>query len=302
MIKRLLTLIGAMLLLATGSMQAQSDFDPTPPAEPQKPVVKYALTVSCQPAAAGVAAGAGSYAAGSSVKVSTSAKAEYTFSHWMLNGVRYEQATATSFTYTTIAGDMSFVAVYEYTPTPFEPSTPAEPSATVKSRLYLTSNPEGVCTFNRTSGALHKTESYVSVGVTNVNQQYEFKGWYLNGVLLTTEKTFNYLIDYHDTYLVAYFDRLPDPEPEPEVPFEPTLPGEPEQDDNKYTEDDVVQTHAYGDANKDGVIDISDVVAVLNIYLGNTVAATRMADANNDGSIDIADVVYIINKYLNEAE
>ena len=119
---------------------------------------------------------------------------------------------------------------------------------------------------------------------------------------VTTEKTFNHLIDYHDTNLVAYFDRLPDPEPEPEVPFEPALPGEPEQDGDKYTENDVVQTHAYGDANKDGTIDISDVVAVLNIYLGNTVAATRMADANNDGSIDIADVVYIINKYLNEAE
>lgn len=304
MIKRIITVICGLLLLATGSMQAQDDYNPTLPAEPQTPVppvVKYALTVKVEPAAAGTAAGAGSYAAGTSVKVSTSAKAEYTFSHWMLNGVRYEGVTAMSFNYTTIAEDMAFVAVYDYTPTPFEPSTPAEPNAQVKSRLYLKSEPEGICTFNKTSGAQWATDSYQTVSVTNVNQQYEFSGWYLNGTLLTTEKSFNYQIGYHDATLVAHFTRLPDPEPEPEVPFEPNLPGEPNQGD-KYNEDDKVQTHAYGDVNKDGVLDIEDAVAVLNIYLGNTTSTTRLSDANNDGTIDIADVVYIINKYLNNEQ
>ena len=302
MIKKIITVICGLLLLATGSMQAQDDFNPTLPGEPQvpvPPVVKYALTVTVEPAAAGTAAGAGSYAAGTSVKVSTSAKAEYTFSHWMLNGTRYEGATATSFNYTTIAEEMAFVAVYNYTPTPFEPNTPAEPNAQVKSRLYLKSEPEGICTFNKTSGAQWTTDSYQTVSVTNVNQQYEFNGWYLNGTLLTTAKSFNYQIGYHDATLVAHFTRLPDPEPEPEAPFEPSLPNEPNQDGNKYNEGDKVQTHAYGDVNKDGIIDIEDAVAVLNIYLGNTISTTRLSDANNDGVIDIADVVYIINKYLN---
>lgn len=301
MIRKIFTVIGALLLLFTGSMQAQDDYNPTLPSEPQAPqppVVKYALTVTCEPAAAGKAAGSGSYAEGTKVTVSTSANAEYTFSHWMLNGTRYE-ATATSFSYTTIAEEMQFVAVYEYTPTPFEPSTPAEPFAEVKSRLHLESNPAGVCTFNQTSGKAWKVESYVTVNVTNINQQYEFKGWYLNGTLLTTERSFNHCIDYHDATLVAYFDRLPDPEPEPEPPFEPNLPGEPSQDNNKYNEDDVVQTHSQGDANKDGVIDVADAVAALNIYLGNTSTSSKLADANGDGTIDIADVVYIINKYLN---
>lgn len=116
--------------------------------------------------------------------------------------------------------------------------------------------------------------------------------------MLTTAKSFNYQIGYHDATLVAHFIRLPDPEPEPEVPFEPNLPREPNQGD-KYNEDDKVQTHAYGDVNKDGVLDIEDAVAVLNIYLGNTTSTTRLSDANNDGTIDIADVVYIINKYIN---
>lgn len=75
------------------------------------------------------------------------------------------------------SSDTAFVAVYDY--------TPAEPNAQVKSRLYLTSSPEGVCTFNRTSGSSYNIDSYVSVNVTNVNQQYKFDGWYLNDVLLT---------------------------------------------------------------------------------------------------------------------
>lgn len=307
MTKKIFTVIGALLLLFTGSMQAQDDYNPTLPGEPQTPqppVVKYALTVTCQPTAAGKAAGSGSYTAGTRVTVSTSANAEYTFSHWELNGTRYEAAKATSFSYTTIAEEMKFVAVYDYTPTPFEPSNPAEPFAKVKSRLYLESNPAGICTFNRTSGQAWDVETYVSVNVTNINQQYEFKGWYLNEVLLTTEKSFNYQIDYHDATLVAYFDRLPDPEPEPEVPFEPNLPGEPNQDDNKYTEDDVVQTHAKGDANKDGVINVADAVAVINIYLGYEAEGISrgLADANADGTINVADVVYIINHYLFNAE
>lgn len=305
MIKRIFTVIGALLLLFASSMQAQDDYNPTLPGEPQAPqppVVKYALTVTCQPAAAGKAAGGGSYTEGSTVTVSTSANAEYTFSHWMLNGERYEAITATSFSYTTIAGDMQFVAVYEYTPTPFEPSTPAEPFAEVKSRLYLESDPAGVCTFNQTSGNAWKVESYVPVNVTNISQQYAFKGWYLNGTLLFTEKSFSYGIGYHDATLVAYFDRLPDPEPEPETPFEPELPGEPSQDDDKYTEGDVVQTHPQGDMDRNGKFEVADAVAILNVFLGKTQTSSKLADANSDGAIDIADVTFVIRKYLNNEQ
>lgn len=147
MIKRIFTVIGALLLLFASSMQAQDDYNPTLPGEPQAPqppVVKYALTVTCQPAAAGKAAGGGSYAEGSTVTVSTSANAEYTFSHWMLNGERYEATTATSFSYTTIAGDMQFVAVYEYTPTPFEPRLPSNLNCLANPVRTTTNIPKGM--------------------------------------------------------------------------------------------------------------------------------------------------------------
>ena len=52
-----------------------------------------------------------------------------------------------------------------------------------------------------------------------------------------------------------------------------------------------------GDINGDGLVDIADVNAVINMMLGK-VAPTAAADVNGDGSVDIADVNAIINLML----
>ena len=51
---------------------------------------------------------------------------------------------------------------------------------------------------------------------------------------------------------------------------------------------------AVGDVNGDGMVDISDIVAVINTIAGNTTYAAR-ADVNGDGKVDISDIVSIIN-------
>ena len=48
-----------------------------------------------------------------------------------------------------------------------------------------------------------------------------------------------------------------------------------------------------GDVNEDGIIDISDIVAIINHIAGVTMRAN--ADVNNDTSVDISDIVAIIN-------
>ena len=55
--------------------------------------------------------------------------------------------------------------------------------------------------------------------------------------------------------------------------------------------------HLPGDATGDGVVDIADVNAVINIMLGkaNIIDA---ADVNGDGEVDIADVNAVINIML----
>lgn len=276
--KGLRYILCGLLLLVRGSMQAQG-FNPDDPAEPQVPVFYYPLTVACTPVEAGYASGKGSYTPGQQVMVSTSANSGYTFSHWTLNGERINQPT--SFSYTTIEGQMDFIAHYD-----LAPIDPAEPTMDVKSRLYLTSEPEGICTFNRTSGTFVQADSYVSVNVTNVDQWYEFTGWYKNGTLLTEEQSFNYLADYTDATLVAHFSQLP---------FTPTNPSEP------ISQGGDIQTLLTGDANGDGNVDVTDAVTIINAYLSNSSSGINVsvADVNKDGVIDITDAVAIINIYLN---
>ena len=269
--------LSGLLLLFVGSMQAQDSFGDPP--EPQVPVFYYPLTVTCDPDVAGTASGRGSYAPETVVTVSTSARSGYTFSHWTLNGERIEQPA--SFSYTTTADAMDFVAHYN-----LDPIDPAEPTMNVKSRLYLTSEPEGICTFNRTSGAFVQADQYVAVDVTNADQWYEFTGWYNGNVLVSDVQSFNYLTDYQDVTLTAHFR---------ELPFTPVDPSDPESQGGD------IQTLDNGDANGDGSVDVTDAVAVINAYLSgdNSSINVSVADVNRDGVIDITDAVAIINLYLN---
>ena len=176
---------------------------------------------------------------------------------------------------------MDFVAHYN-----LDPIDPAEPTMNVKSRLYLTSEPEGICTFNRTSGAFVQADQYVAVDVTNADQWYEFTGWYNGNVLVSDVQSFNYLTDYQDVTLTAHFR---------ELPFTPIDPSDPESQGGD------IQTLDNGDANGDGSVDVTDAVAVINAYLSgdNSSINVSVADVNRDGMIDITDAVAIINLYLN---
>ena len=269
----------SLLLLIVSSMQAQTEFNPNDPAEPQVPVFYYKLTVACDPAVAGYAGGSGNYAPGQQVTVSTSAQSGFSFSHWTLNGQRIDEAA--SFSYATVAGQMDFVAHYDLAPV-----DPAEPTMDVKSHLYLNSEPEGICTFNRTSGALVQADNYVALNVTNCDQWYEFTGWYKGNELVSSVADFNYLADFRDATLTAHFRQLP---------FAPADPSEP------VSQGGDIQTLLTGDANGDGSVDVTDAVAVINAYLtqDETAIEAKVADMNRDGVIDITDAVAIINLYLN---
>jgi hypothetical protein len=55
-----------------------------------------------------------------------------------------------------------------------------------------------------------------------------------------------------------------------------------------------------GDVNRDGTVDISDVVALVNIILNGSSDYQAEADVNNDEGIDISDVVALVNIILGQ--
>ena len=55
-----------------------------------------------------------------------------------------------------------------------------------------------------------------------------------------------------------------------------------------------------GDVNGDGTVDISDVVALVNIILNGSSDYQAEADVNNDEGIDISDVVALVNIILGQ--
>ena len=73
---------------------------------------------------------------------------------------------------------------------------------------------------------------------------------------------------------------------------------------NKYTVRDITADYSnVGDVTGDGVVDIDDVNAIINVILGRHQAATiqARADLNGDGTVDVDDLNIVINRILHAA-
>ena len=264
-----------VLLLIWGSTPAlYAQYNPTNPPEPEENIY-YNVSVTANTTAAAYTSGTGKYLQGTKITVKYSLRnSNYTFTHWTVNGEVYSQKSS-SFTYT-VGGDDKIVAHFSYTP-----SSPLEPSAKDEHRLYIESNSYSACSFNVTSGMWVEFDNYVTL-TTYVNQGYDFLGWYRNGVRVSDKTTFNYLMPDEDVTLVAKFK------------YNPFSPDEPESDGSQ----DNVQTTLTGDVNKDGTIDVLDIVAVVNYSLKNSDENLHHYDLNGDGTVDIIDIVKIVNLSL----
>lgn len=250
------------------------DYNPSNPPEPQENLY-YKINVTSNPAMAANVSGRGKFLEGSKVTISYSLRAlGYDFKYWTLNGV--EHTTSRSFTYTVGAGDVDFVAHFEYNPV-----LPDEPQVSDIYRLYLESDTEGACSFNVHTGTKVAFESYQELKV-NLNQGYEFLGWYENGRLISESASFNYLMPDHDVTLQAKFQ------------YNPINPADPESDGSQTD----VQATPSGDVNKDGIINVFDIVAIINKTLEDDVTEPRLYDVNKDGVLNVHDIVKVINLSL----
>lgn len=198
------------LLLLVGSSQlwaALPDFDPPAPPEPY---IKYVVTVSSEH---GYASGSGKYLEGEEVYISTSSyDSNYYFKCWLKNGEEY--TTDQGFSYKVEANNVKFEAVYVYDPVP-----PDEPVSSNPYRLYLTTDKENSCSFNRTSGAKAEAGSQVWLEAYG-SQGFRFVGWYQGEELVSEQQSFYYTMPAAHTTLTAKFVYDPD------APSEPNNPGQ----------------------------------------------------------------------------
>lgn len=270
--KNIIRNILTVLLLFLGSTPAlYAQYNPTNPPEPQENIY-YNVSVTANTTAAAYTSGTGKYLQGTKITVKYSLRnSNYTFTHWTVNGEVYPQKSS-SFTYT-VGGDDKIVAHFSYTP-----SSPLEPSAKDEHRLYIESNSYSACSFNVTSGMWVEFDNYVTL-TTYVNQGYDFLGWYRNGVLVSDKTTFNYLMPDEEVTLVAKFK------------YNPFSPDEPESDGSQ----DNVQNTLTGDINKDGVVNVFDIVALVDYCLQEATDPLPSYDLNGDGIVNIFDIVKVVD-------
>ena len=268
-------LIGVLLMILGSHLPvtAQEGYDPQNPAEPY---LYSKVTVTGRPTEAiSSLSGAGYYKEGTKVSLGSYARSSaYTFSHWEKNGEWYSDATWP--TYTMENDAVTFTAVYTFTP-----SSPDEPKLD-DSRLYLVAEPLTACTFNKTSGQRYSYDQWVSLSAY-ANTGYTFLGWYDGGKLMSESLSFSFYMPDKDLTLTARFE------------YNPTNPAEPESDGSQTN----VQTTPGGDANGDGVVNVTDAVYLINVCLGLTEGADEnKCDVNDDGAVNVTDAVAIINMCL----
>ena len=199
----------AWLLLLVGSSQlwATPDFDPPSPPEPY---IKYEILVSSE---RGYTSGSGKYFEDEEVEISTSSyDNNYYFKYWLKDGKEY--TTDQQFTYKVEAKNVKFEAVYGYDPMP-----PCEPVTSNPYRLYLKTDKEGVCSFNRSSGEKVEAGSQVWIEAY-ASPGFRFLGWYEGDKLVSQEQSFNFTMPKAHTTLTAKLVYDPD------APGEPSNPGQ----------------------------------------------------------------------------
>lgn len=203
----------AWLLLLVGNSQlwAAPDFDPPTPPEPY---IKYVVTVNSE---RGYTSGSGKYFEDEEVEINTSSyDRNYYFKCWLKDGKEY--TTDQQFTYKVEAKNVKFEAVYGYDPLP-----PDEPVTSNPYRLYLKTDKEGVCSFNRSSGDKVEAGSQVWLQAY-ASPGFRFLGWYQGDELVSEEQSFYFTMPEAHTTLTAKLEYDPD------APDEPSNPGQDDVD------------------------------------------------------------------------
>lgn len=189
---------------------------PILPPKPQEPEPRYQLHLFATEG--GSVSGGGQYEDSTKITVSASALSGHRFVAWVNNDGDTLSLKA-SFQYITKAAEDTLTALFRFNPS--EPSEPSEPTIRPKHYVYVTATDGGTV-----SGPGVKVMEGTATSVTaTVNSGYVFGGWYQGDSLVSVSKTYSFTMPTEDVYLQARFEVYI----EPEIPFNPSSPGEPSQ-------------------------------------------------------------------------
>ncbi len=193
----------------TDELTAHFVFDPTAPSEPvpASSILYYKLTV--QSSDGGHAYGGGSYRKDTNVNLSASADQGFAFVNWT-NQDGEVISTNSSFSYTTKEEKETLTANFRFNPN--SPGEPTEPI--VRHRLNVWCGEGG--SFSGTSGLVLTGNSATLTAYPNSG--YDFVGWYMNGELYTTLRTFSFTMGEENVDFFAMFKFNPVSPSEPLMP------------------------------------------------------------------------------------
>ena len=201
----------------------------------------YTITATSNPTNGGTVTGAGTYNHGATATLNATANLGYTFINWTKDGTIVSINPTYSFTVTENANYVANFELKSYTIT--VTANPIEGGTVTGAGTY---NHGSTCTLTATA-----------------NTGYTFINWTKNGIVVSTNPTYNFTVFRNASY-VANFEA------------EVGLPG---------------------DANGDETVNALDIVIIINHIFGETPEefVFANADVNGDGVVDALDIVVIIN-------
>jgi len=197
-------LLGLLLIMGS-TLTATAQYNPADPVEPGsvEDMLYYKVSVAASDADAATVSGSGKYKKGASVSVKATAKTGYKFLYWTKDGGTESYNTASSFTYTMTAEDVSFLAVFE-----------KAKSVTVK----ISDSNAG--TVSGSTSSIYKGGS--TTISTTAKTNYVFKYWLKDDETepYSTDKSFKYTMQDENVTFTAVYEYVK-PEYKPTDPAEP---------------------------------------------------------------------------------